>query len=122
MSAASHENYTRKWANALKVPLFSIDYRLAPENPYPKPLDDVFQAYMWIIKYSETVLNISIKNIILAGDSAGGNLVAALTYLLILEKAKLPTDIFLAYPGNTFINISIGCKHHLYVSFLFKCA
>jgi hypothetical protein len=28
----------------------------------------------------------------------------------------------LAYPGNTFINISIGCKHHLYVSFLFKCA
>jgi len=103
MSASSHENYTRKWATKLEVPVFSIDYRLAPEYPYPCALDDVYQSYMWIIKYSEQILNMNVKNIILTGDSAGGNLAAALTYLLILENKKLPTALFLTYPGILFI-------------------
>jgi hypothetical protein len=100
MSASSHENYTRKWTNKLGVPVFSIDYRLAPENPYPKALDDVYQAYMWIIKYAEDVFKMEIKKIILVGDSAGGNLVVSLTYLLILLNKKLPTALCLAYPGT----------------------
>jgi hypothetical protein len=99
MSAASHENYTRKWTNMLEIPVFSIDYRLAPENPYPKALDDVYQAYMWIIKYAEDIFKMDLDKIILVGDSAGGNLVVSLCYLLILLGKKLPTAIFLAYPG-----------------------
>lgn len=100
MSPSSHENYLRKWVNALEVPLISIDYRLAPENPYPKALDDVYQAYMWAIKYAEDVLQIKVDKIILAGDSAGGNLVLALNYLLILKNKRQPTALFLAYPGK----------------------
>jgi hormone-sensitive lipase len=103
MSASSHENYTRKWANMLEIPLFSIDYRLAPENPYPKALDDVYQAYMWIIKYAEDFYKMDLDKIILVGDSAGGNLVVSLCYLLILSGRKLPTAIFLAYPGKLVI-------------------
>ena len=100
MSASSHENYTRKWVNSLEVPLISIDYRLAPDHPFPNALDDVYQAYMWIITHAKEMFKMKLGKIILVGDSAGGNLVLALTYLLIIQKQRLPDAIFLSYPGN----------------------
>src|SRR5690606_5103011 len=90
MSSSSHENYLRKWTNKLEVPIISIDYGLAPENPYPKPLDDVWQAYNWIIDHAGDELSVDMQKIILVGDSAGGNLALALTYLLILHNKRLP--------------------------------
>lgn len=110
MSASSHENYTRKWTNQLEIPVFSIDYRLAPENPYPKALDDVYQAYMWIINYAEDVLKIKLENIFLVGDSAGGNLVLSLTYLLIILEKRLPTALILAYPAMRISLTSMSCS------------
>jgi len=35
---------------------FSLEYRLSPANKYPDALDDVWQAYLWIINYAETIL------------------------------------------------------------------
>jgi hormone-sensitive lipase len=99
MSRKSHENYTLKWANNLKIPIFSIDYRLSPGVAFPKSLDDVYQSYMWIIKYSKSIFNIEFDEIIIAGDSAGGNLILSLTYLLIMNKIKLPKVIFMFYPA-----------------------
>lgn len=99
MSSASHEMYTRKWAKLTNIPIMSIDYRLAPENPYPKALDDVYQAYTWIIKNAKEKINMNLKNIILVGDSAGGNLVAALTCFLVIKNERLPNAIFLIYPA-----------------------
>ena len=49
MDSANHQNYTRRWVNKLKVPVFSVDYRLAPKYPYPDPINDCFQAYVWIL-------------------------------------------------------------------------
>jgi len=99
MSPKSHENYTLKWANYLKIPIFSIDYRLSPGVAFPKSLDDVYQSYIWILNYSKIFFNIEFDEIILAGDSAGGNLILSLTYLLIMNKIKLPKAIFLFYPA-----------------------
>jgi len=99
MSPKSHENYTLKWANYLKIPIFSIDYRLSPGVAFPKSLDDVYQSYIWILNYSKVFFNIEFDEIILAGDSAGGNLILSLTYLLIMNKVKLPKAIFLFYPA-----------------------
>jgi acetyl esterase/lipase len=99
MSSASHEMYTRKWAKYTNVPIMSIDYRLAPDNPYPKSLDDVYQAYIWILKNAENQIGIKPEKIILVGDSAGGNLVSSLTNLLIIKGEILPKAIFLIYPA-----------------------
>ncbi len=47
--SAAHQSYTRLWANEVNVPVFSVDYRLAPGNPYPDPVNDCYQAYVWIV-------------------------------------------------------------------------
>ena len=99
MSPKSHENYLLKWANSLKIPIFSVDYRLSPGVAFPKSLDDVYQSYVWILKYSKQFFNIEFDEIIMAGDSAGANLILALSYLLILNKLKLPKVIFMFYPA-----------------------
>lgn len=99
MSPSSHQNYTRKWSNQLGVPVFSIDYRLSPQYRFPHALDDVYQAYVWLITYGEEYYKIQIDDIILAGDSAGGNLVASLTYLLIMNNIRLPKVVFMFYPA-----------------------
>lgn len=54
-SSFVHQIYTRGWANNLHVPIFSVDYRKAPEHSYPCGLDDCFQAYMWLITYFDQV-------------------------------------------------------------------
>lgn len=49
MSSSSHLTYLTKWACELKVPVFSIDYRLAPIAKYPELVNDVIRSYMWIL-------------------------------------------------------------------------
>jgi hypothetical protein len=99
MSSASHQAYTRVWASESGIPIFSIDYRLAPENPYPAALNDVWQAYYWIITYCRSKLGIAPKKVFVAGDSAGGNLTYALTNLAIASGFKVPDMILPHYPA-----------------------
>ncbi|WP_160723704.1 alpha/beta hydrolase [Bacillus sp. USDA818B3_A] len=58
----------------------SVDYRLAPEHPYPAPIEDCYAALKWIADHAES-LNIDLNRIGVAGASAGGGLTAALTLL-----------------------------------------
>jgi len=104
MSSASHQTYTRKWANEVGIPIFSIDYRLAPEHAYPAALNDVWQAYYWIINHCETHFGIKPKKIFVAGDSAGGNLTVALTMLWIEKGFRVPDFILPSYPA---LNLSL---------------
>ena len=101
------ERYIRKWAKILNIPIFGINYSLAPQYPYPEALNDIYQAYMWILKHAKEELNMDIKHIILTGDSAGGNLVLGLNNLLITVKEYesefgqsilLPEFILSSYP------------------------
>ena len=59
---------------------FSLDYRLAPEHTFPAGLDDCERAVLHIMKKAYKDYGINTGRIALMGDSAGGGLVASLTY------------------------------------------
>lgn len=73
--------------------LFAVDYRLAPENTYPAALEDAVTAYRAILKAGTDP-----QQIVLVGDSAGGNLAAALLLSLRDNKMPLPKAAILISP------------------------
>jgi len=107
-----HEPITRKISIELNIPVFSIRYSLSPKFPFPKALDDIYQAYIWIITYSEEIFGIKPENILFIGDSSGGNLILSLTCLLITKNIQIPNSLFLIYPALK-INIKDLCISYL---------
>lgn len=75
----------------------SVDYRLAPDTPYPGPLEDCYSALVWL-KNNAKELNVNSERIAVAGGSAGGGLTAALC--LLARDRKGPSICFQAplYP------------------------
>lgn len=99
-TSRGHQHYVRKWTKMIPdCVIMSIDYRLAPENPYPAGLDDICQGYYWIINQASAQLGIYPKNIILTGDSAGGNLAMSLVLRCIHTGMSPPDGLLLAYPA-----------------------
>ena len=78
--AATRATVARISAEA-KVRCLSIEYRLAPEHPFPAAIDDTYTVYNWLLKEG-----VNPKNIIVSGQSAGGGLCLAL--LLKLKEKK----------------------------------
>jgi acetyl esterase len=76
----------------------SLDYRLAPEHPYPAALEDCLDAYAWLAR-TATEFGIDPGQIAVGGDSAGGNLAAALCLHRRDEGSSLPVTQVLAYPA-----------------------
>jgi acetyl esterase/lipase len=83
-SSATHEVYLRSWCIHLDCPIVSVDYRLAPEHAYPTAIDECFFAYCWCLANCEK-LGSSAQNVVICGDSAGGNLAAAVTLRCLME-------------------------------------
>jgi acetyl esterase len=71
---------TRGLASRSGLPVFSVEYRLAPETPHPGPLQDCEDALRWVVETCPE--GIDPTRIAIAGDSAGGNLTAALCLLM----------------------------------------
>lgn len=67
-------------ANATGRVILSVDYRLALEYPFPQPLEDVYQALCWVVQQAPQ-LGIDAQRLAMGGDSAGGNLAAAVALL-----------------------------------------
>ena len=91
----THDPFCRALVAATNCTLMSVDYRLAPEAPFPAAHDDSFQATRWILDNLNTLAPNNGKAII-AGDSAGGNL-AACTLASMPEEPRLVGSILL-YP------------------------
>lgn len=93
-----HQCYLNEIAQSTGMPILSVDYSLAPAKAYPYSLNEVFQAYKWFLDNSK-MLGLEADKIFLMGDSAGGNLCAALVNLLLLTNDILPDEVFLFYPA-----------------------
>jgi acetyl esterase len=76
--------------------LVAVDYRLAPEHKFPAAIDDALGAYRWLVKEAVS-LGIDPARIVLAGDSAGGN-IAAVAARLLRDEARSPCLQWLIYP------------------------
>lgn len=72
----THDGTCRALANASGAAVLSVGYRLAPEAPFPAPLDDCHDALVWA-RDNAAALGIDGTRLAVAGDSAGGNLAAA---------------------------------------------
>ena len=77
--------------------VYMVDYRVAPEHLYPAALDDAARAYLELLKR-----NIKPENIIVIGDSAGGNLALALSLYLKQNALPQPAMLILVSPRTTF--------------------
>nr|WP_193427101.1 alpha/beta hydrolase [Pararhizobium polonicum] len=90
-SLESHDAICAEIAHAARAELVSVDYRLAPEHVWPAAFDDCFEVLLWLLADG--------RPLVIAGDSAGGNLAAG---VVLKAKAELLTGIagqVLIYPG-----------------------
>lgn len=84
-SPALYRHFTWRIATATRTRVLAIDYRLAPEHPFPAALDDALAAYRWLVGGSADP-----QHVIVMGDSSGGGLALALLLRLRDDGMPLP--------------------------------
>lgn len=93
----THDAMSRILADRAGCAVLAIDYRLAPEHPFPAGLDDVETAWGWTQKHAAD-LGCDPNRIAIGGESAGANLAAALTLRLRAEAREQPAFQLLIHP------------------------
>ena len=95
----THEPFCIDLALELDLPVIAVDYRLAPEHPFPAALEDSLVAARWIAS-SPVELGRQATGLMVAGDSAGGNLAAVISAAFRDEPAAVPIAAqWLIYPA-----------------------
>jgi len=94
-SIQSHRNLAGNIANAAQARALIIDYRLAPEHPFPAGIDDALIAYLWLQDQGNRP-----DQIVLVGDSAGGGLVLAVLLALRERGKPLPAAAICLSPAT----------------------
>ncbi|KAF9217347.1 hypothetical protein BGZ59_004877 [Podila verticillata] len=124
-SARSHTKFLAQLVKEIGpgTRAFSVDYRLAPENPFPAAIHDAYAAYLYLTDPDNAALTLSEdsaphelsvdpRDIVVGGDSAGGNLAAALMQYLVryVKPAVLPHATLLLSPW-TDVTSSVPAAH-----------
>ncbi len=92
----THRALTWRLAAGLSVPVYAVEYRLAPEDPFPAGLEDIVAAY-------RALLELGVSRIFVAGDSAGGNLTLSLTLKLKALGLRLPHALVCLSPATDLV-------------------
>lgn len=95
----SYDGTAREHAVGAGAVVVSVDYRLAPEHPYPAAVDDVWAVTQWVAEHADE-LGADATRIAVAGDSAGGNLAAVVALLARDTGLNLRMQL-LWYPATT---------------------
>jgi acetyl esterase/lipase len=120
MDPRTNDDKLFAWAGKTGLPVLSLDYKKAPEHPYPYALNECFDVYTTIVASRGCCIGLSgavVPKIVVTGDSAGGNLATGLT-LMIIESGStetrqyqgqtplpIPDGLILIYPG---LDMNIG--------------
>jgi acetyl esterase len=96
----THEAVARAHAVAAEAVVVSVDYRLAPEHPYPEGIEDSWAALQWVGEHA-TELGGDPARIAVAGDSAGGNISAVMAQLARDNGGPALVFQLLWYPSTT---------------------
>jgi acetyl esterase len=93
----THDDACRFLAEAAGLAVLAVDYRLAPEHPFPEPIEDAWTAYSWAVANAEA-LGTDPARVAVGGDSAGGNMATGVATRARDEGAPPPAMQLLIYP------------------------
>jgi monoterpene epsilon-lactone hydrolase len=102
-SPFTHRPLTAAIATSAKVSVLSVDYRLAPENPFPAHLEDCVTCYKGLLANG-----VSPSNILIGGDSAGGNLTLATLLYLRDHCIPLPAGALALSPSTDLAHAGVS--------------
>lgn len=97
----THDRVCRRLANGSRAAVVSVDYRRAPEAPYPAPIEDCFIATAWVA-YQGRALGLDTERLCVAGDSSGGT--CATVVAMLSRDRGIPREIryqVMIYPVTT---------------------
>jgi acetyl esterase len=97
-SLDSHDGTCRALAKMAKAVVISVDYRLAPEDPFPAAVEDAVAATRWVLE-NGNIMGVATTAVAVGGDSAGGNL-AAVAALMLRGASQPPVFQLLMYPAT----------------------
>lgn len=92
-SPRSHSPFTYALAKESGADVFSLDYRMAPEHPFPAAVDDAVAAYEWLLRHG-----CEPRHMMISGDSAGGGLTLALLLSIKARGLPMPAGAVLLSP------------------------
>lgn len=85
----THEPFCTHLADLIDLPVLAVEYRLAPEHPFPAAVEDAEAAARWAAE-SPAALGFAVSGIVTCGDSAGGNLAVVVARQLAARAAAVP--------------------------------
>ena len=115
-SFETHDEACRLFCTSAGAHVLAIDYRLAPEHPFPAAVDDALAAFRWA-DANAAALGADPHRIAIAGDSAGGNLAAVTCLRIAREGGPAPALQVLMYPVTDFA--SATRSHELFAEGFF---
>ena len=93
----THDGVCRALASGAQCCVVSVDYRLAPEHPFPAAVEDAATSFQWVVAHADD-LHVDPARVSVGGDSAGANLAAVVSLLSRDRSLAMPAAQVLIYP------------------------